>query len=106
MRHHLQLASQIWLGRDVEEFEASVLTVRPNPAQSRAYVALHLDRILRGRVEILDSVGRVITVLHDGPLKRGRQTFVLDGALLPNGVYLVRFIGDKYSAVEMITFVH
>lgn len=84
----------------------SVLTVRPNPVQTHADVGLDLERAQSGRIEVLDALGRVTAVLHDGPLQRGRQTFALDGAFLPNGTYLVRFLGDRFSAVEMITIVH
>jgi hypothetical protein len=82
---------------------------RPNPFESTTTVQFDVpshDRPVA--VTVYDVRGRVVRVLHDGPIARGRHTLVWDGrdargSSVSSGVYFVRLIlGDDVSARKMM----
>lgn len=72
--------------------------VYPNPFNPRAAVTLTVATAQNVRVEVVDALGQRVAVLHEGMLPaHQQQTFVLDAALWPSGLYLVRVIGGTFS---------
>ena len=55
------------------------------------------------RLLIFDRYGRLVSVVHDGPLPAGAATFTLDTTLLPPGMYWYTLItpGRTESRVMM-----
>ena len=66
---------------------AGIQAVFPNPVSERLTAVFQSDG--PARVDVLDVLGRRVTVLHDGPAAAG-QTATLDAAALPAGVYMIR----------------
>jgi hypothetical protein len=74
----------------------AVMAAAPNPFQSRTAIELKmLEAAAVARVTVVSPVGRVVAMLHEGPLPAGESRFVWDGhdgggRPLPAGVYYLR----------------
>ncbi|MDX1532083.1 MAG: T9SS type A sorting domain-containing protein, partial [Rhodothermales bacterium] len=81
-------------GTDAEEVQPEAeelsLAVWPNPARGAATVEVGLPESADVRVEVVDVLGRVVAVLHRGPLAAGGHRLGLDGRALVPGLYVVR----------------
>ncbi len=77
------------------------LSVAPNPTRADAVVRVEVPRPEQAHVTICDVLGRVVAVLHAGPLAAGAHAFRLGG--LPSGVYVVRLVADEAAtAVRLV----
>jgi hypothetical protein len=75
----------------------------PNPFGGDATFALVLDRSEHVRVELLDMLGRRVSLLHDGPLGPHRRLeLTIRAADLPAGAYLLRIAGETVSASRSV----
>jgi len=85
-----------------------LLASRPNPAHSAADLHLSLPRSERVQAEILDIQGRMVrTLSSDQALNPGEGVLRWDGrdnagALVPNGVFLIRVRAGGETAVSRI----
>lgn len=71
------------------------MALHPNPANPRVVIALSPPAAGPARLSVHDVRGRLLAVLHDGPLEAGPREIVWDGTdgrgrPLPSGVYVVR----------------
>ncbi len=64
----------------------------PNPAPASVRIPYALPAAAHVRVGVYDLLGREVARLVDGPRTAGKHESVLDGTLLPTGVYLVRLV--------------
>lgn len=72
----------------------------PNPFRSATTVRLTLPAaVTDARVELFDTVGRRVGVLHHGPLAAGERLLVVEAEALPPSVYVVRALvgGDALT---------
>ena len=76
------------------------VSVFPNPVRERATVRVTLPAAGHARIDVLDVLGRVVAVLHEGPLAVGAHSFSLSTELLPAGVYVVRADFGKAGAAN------
>ncbi|MEZ4700480.1 MAG: T9SS type A sorting domain-containing protein [Rhodothermales bacterium] len=80
------------------------LSLFPNPFNTQATVVLTPPESGRVRVTVHDALGRQVAVLQDGEVSAGTtSTFVLDGAHLASGVYLLRVQGGGFGETRRIT---
>lgn len=80
---------------------ASALQVAPNPSRGDAVARLAVEApSARVTVRVHDALGRIVAVLHDGPLGAGEAAFALP-ASLPAGRYLVRATGGATASVPV-----
>ena len=84
---------------DPQSSEWSV-SVYPNPLRERATVRVTLPAAGHARIDVLDVLGRVVVVLHDGTLAIGTHSFSLGTARFPAGVYVVRADFGKAGAAS------
>lgn len=70
------------------------LAAWPNPTRGTATLQLSLDRPQSVRVEVFDTLGRRVAVLHEGTLATGPHTLPAHLATLRAGAYVVRATGD------------
>ena len=77
----------------------------PNPFSTQTRFTLALAKQQRVQVEVVDLLGRRVTVLHDGALTAGEpHLFVLDAVdRLSGGVYFFRIIGEHFQEVQSVT---
>ena len=77
----------------------------PNPFNPQTTVPISLDTPQVVRLEVFDSLGRSIALLHDGFLPPGKHTFHFDGSAYPSGSYLVRLSTDRGSRSRTMTLI-
>ena len=81
----------------------TALAVHPNPVRGEVTVNLVLGEPRETRVEVVDALGRLVTVVHEGWFLEGTHMLRFDGASLPPGVYVVRAIGDGPTLTRPLT---
>jgi uncharacterized repeat protein (TIGR01451 family) len=78
----------------------------PNPFTNEATVRFAVREAQSVRAEVYDALGRRVQVLHDGPvLADALQTLRIDGRGLADGVYVVRFTGETFTASQKVLVV-
>lgn len=77
----------------------------PNPVQGQATLMLDLPESASVTVEVLDVLGRRVSVLHDGVLPASANRLTLDASSLAPGLYLVRATGEGFSQTQRVTVV-
>jgi hypothetical protein len=76
----------------------------PNPFANDATLELEVARAQDVTVEMFDVLGRSVQVLHQGALAAGEQhEIAISGRDLPNGVYLVRAVGESFRETRTVT---
>ena len=66
----------------------------PNPFNPTTVIPVMLRASGRCRLQVLDLMGREVTLLHDGFLEAGPHHFSFDGRDLPSGVYAYRLVSN------------
>jgi hypothetical protein len=84
------LSPEVWL--DVPQaLELALQGFRPNPAVGIPTIAFTLPRVAKGRIELIDVLGRRVASRTLDGVAPGQHLMRLDdGGPLPPGVYLVR----------------
>lgn len=80
-----------------------IAVVFPNPFTTDATISLEVDRPQHARITVYDLLGRLVKVVHDGPVQAGEQPFTLSGASLPAGTYLVRLEGENFLYTQRVS---
>ncbi|MBC13547.1 MAG: hypothetical protein CMM85_11305 [Rhodothermaceae bacterium] len=84
----------------------SIGTVQPNPAQGTSTLSLTLTVGGWVTVDVLDRLGRIVAVAHEGPLSAGAVHAIrLDGSGLASGVYGVRVRAPEGVGGHVVSFV-
>lgn len=86
------------------EFDADVTTMKafPNPFATTATVALQTALPEKVRVEVYNTLGQRVAVLHEG-LVSERLNLELDASQLAVGLYLVRATGESFVQTTRVT---
>lgn len=75
----------------------------PNPFNPQAAFTLAVAQRQHVRITVHDALGRRAAVLHDGILDAGAtHRFVVDGAGLPSGTYLLRVEGASFRETRKL----
>ncbi len=73
--------------------------VYPNPLNPKARFTLAVPRTQAVIVSVYDLAGRRVSALFDGVMAADEaRTFVVDGAGWPSGVYVLRVLGETFTA--------
>ena len=75
----------------------------PNPFNPQARFTLEIAEPQAVRISVFDVLGREIRVLHDGSLSVGSTGFLIDGAELPSGLYVLRAVGEAFTTSQRMT---
>jgi hypothetical protein len=80
--------------------------VYPNPFRSRATIEFAVREAQDVTVELYDTLGQRVRVLHEGEVP-GNETVALrfGAGTLSSGVYFVRLRGEDFATAESITLV-
>lgn len=81
------------------------LGLGPNPVRTEASVRVTLDGAEAVTVDVFDTLGRRVAVLHDGPLAAGTHRLTLHADALVPGVYVVRLGVGPEAVVRTLTVV-
>ncbi|WKZ68537.1 MAG: T9SS type A sorting domain-containing protein [Melioribacteraceae bacterium] len=75
----------------------------PNPFNPNTTISVNVTRADEFEVLVYDIVGKIVTVLHQGPLSEGTHQFSFDGSEIPSGLYLCEIkSGDELEVMKMI----
>jgi uncharacterized delta-60 repeat protein len=78
----------------------------PNPFVARTRFTVEVAAPERVTVAVFDALGRRVATLHEGPLTTGTaHPFVLEGAGLASGLYVVRAVGETFAASRRVALV-
>jgi hypothetical protein len=78
----------------------------PNPLRDRAAVTLSVAVSQRVTVALFDVLGRRLRLLFEGPMAPGAaRRFVVDAAGLPDGLYVIRAEGERFTAARTVAVV-
>ena len=82
---------------------SSSFVAYPNPTEGISNITLVAGETERGVMEVFDMSGRSVATLLNQDVQAGntyRMTF--DGTLLPNGIYIVKYVTQTETAIEKI----
>lgn len=85
-----------------EELNANSLNVFPNPASDRINVTFETSDVTDARVELINSIGSVVSAQKLGKIAPGSQVLDLQTDGLSNGVYLVKVTTGNSSVTKTV----
>jgi len=117
----IRLAAEDLEAIDLDPIEATLLSTDatppddpliafPNPIRPDQEIQVSLDRRADVRVEVYDVEGRLVRVLHDGALEKGRHRIRWDGGSggstgPGSGIYYLRALVDGRETRRSVTLV-
>ena len=89
---------------EIKREAANIVSLpNPNPFVNQTSFDVRISRQQRVVVQVLDLNGKVIQTLHQQKLAaKQAHSFVFDGSLLPNSVYVLQVIGEDFSSVHKL----
>lgn len=85
------------------EFIANLpkLNISPNPAGNNVRLSVMVPEDCMAEIKIYDESGKQMPFSKNLSLKKGTQTVILENVGLPNGVYYLNLITNKYLENQM-----
>ena len=77
------------------------LIVFPNPTEGLMNINLRMHQAGKVKVEVVDMTGRVVSVVYEGNISTGIQSFRLEETL-PAGQYLVRAVSADNAVTQPV----
>ena len=78
----------------------------PNPFRDNATFSLAVASDQLVTVAVYDALGRQVELLHDGSMAANEtKSFLISGADLPSGLYVVRATGERFVATRTASIV-
>ena len=75
----------------------------PNPFNPTTNIEIDLKDAGNVKLNVFDSLGKVIAVIRNGYMEAGNYDFTFDGANLSSGVYFCNLsVDNKFNAVRKI----
>jgi len=84
---------------------SATLSVGPNPSAGDAVAMLHLDRGANVKAQLLNTLGSVVKSWDNGFMTAGEQSFSLDCAGMPSGLYILRVTAGKQVMTTKVSIV-
>ncbi|MFT6355032.1 MAG: hypothetical protein ACJAXD_002025, partial [Cryomorphaceae bacterium] len=82
---------------------STVISSYPNPTEGQATIEFSVAQSKRAIVEIFDINGRSVETMFNQDVQAGNTyRLAFDGASLPNGIYVVKFVTESETAIEKI----
>jgi len=81
----------------------SIIEAYPNPTENFSTIRIVAAESERAVLEIFDMNGRsVVTLLNRDVQKGNTYTTQFDGSVLPNGIYIVKYVTSSETTIEKI----
>lgn len=77
-------------------------SIRPNPATTSATITYSLTHSQSMNLELIDQLGRIIQIMHEGNEESGEKNIPLSLSGLPDGAYYLRMQTDGGITTEKI----
>lgn len=84
----------------------STLKLAPNPTNTKALLFFSLPQPQNVEVQLLNSLGQVIKTIANGKNRSGDQSFEINTADVPNGIYFVQISNGKSQEVFKLVVNH
>lgn len=82
---------------------STVISSYPNPTEGQATIEFSVAQSERAVVEIFDMNGRSVETMFNQDVQAGNTyRLAFDGASLPNGIYVVKFVTESETTIEKI----
>jgi len=78
----------------------------PNPVDSQTTIPYEIPNPGKVRIEVVNSLGRVVDVLVDSDLPNGKHMAIWDGSQMPTGLYLYRMSFEGSTLVQKLFVYH
>ena len=88
---------------DDAPIQTGSLRVAPNPAVGRTRISTTLDQPASVQAVVLDSLGRQLATLHEGPVRAGELDLEWDASDAAPGLYVVRMLIDGRPRLTTMT---
>lgn len=87
------------------EGNIEVISVGPNPLQTKSELRLNLSETMNVTIELYDIVGNQVSTIVNGTLTGGTNTIEINGNNLSNGLYNIVIRSGDIQIIEPITVV-
>lgn len=88
---------------DLVPSEFALYQSYPNPFNNEAVLRFDLPETASIQIYLFDSNGRLIDIVHQGELKAGRYTRVINAGNMSSGIYFCRFeIGQETHMTKLV----
>ncbi|MDD3877780.1 MAG: agmatine deiminase family protein [Bacteroidales bacterium] len=74
----------------------------PNPASAITCVPITFETTTHGRLEIFNSLGQQVQMIHEGVFEKGNRNFFFDASEFSSGVYNVVLTTEKGTDVQKV----
>ena len=103
----LTISTSLTTAREVEDMPQgyALSAAYPNPFSQEAQFEVTLQEAQNVKVTVFDLTGREVATLHNGILEAGTQSFKVNGATLPAGLYLYNVQGDTFRSTKSVMLV-
>lgn len=81
---------------DETELSYGKIEARPNPFSEKTTIHVDIPKYMQVKAELVDATGNLIQNIYCGSLAKGMHDFTIDGANLPEGMYMFRITGDGF----------
>ena len=97
-----------WVGYPESSIQnsGSNIVCFPNPTGGKSEIRYAISEIRNVVLVVYDIYGKEISMLVNEKQAAGEYTAQFDGSYLPDGLYIVRLMADKESAVGKLLVVH
>jgi hypothetical protein len=87
------------------EGNIEVISVGPNPLQTKSELRLNLSETMNVTIELYDVVGNQVSTIINGTLRGGTNMIEINGSNLSNGLYNIVIRSGDLQIIEPITVV-
>lgn len=81
---------------------SSLGAIYPNPSQNRITIPFTLKDRGNIQIEVVDALGKIISVIEEGHLESGAYESTFDSSALPNGTYIIRLISNGKNYYQQL----
>lgn len=81
------------------------LAIFPNPSYDQFNISFTLEQTAIVNLEIINKLGRVVTVVFDGTMIQGEHRVIWNAEEMPSGIYFYRFTTGGQSSIGKMVVV-
>lgn len=90
----------------IEEAAVELKPIYPNPASAITCIPIYSSNGGKGKVELRNSLGQLVSVLHEGEISSNTSRYFFNAAALPAGSYTVVVSIHGESKTQQVVVVH
>ncbi len=67
----------------------------PNPANGLVCIPIELPKSVNGQLALYDVHGKLLSIIHEGPIASGSSKFFINVSTYPSGIYTIRLMDTQ-----------